>query len=191
MFESRRRHQFFPMKPAPDLRTAPLWWLYVPLFAALMALGAQVDVPMAPVPMSLQSLAVVLAGALLGPWRGMAGALLYLAAGAAGLPVFAGAAGGIEHLSGATGGYLAAFPLAAGLVGLAATQGWTRRPGGGFPVMLAGHAVILGLGAGWLAMRIGLGAAVSGGLTPFLFGAAVKSAVAALIVWLAERRRAA
>ncbi len=188
MFESRRRHQFSFMTPVPDVRAAPLSWLLVPLFAALMAAGARADVPMAPVSMTLQSLAVVLAGAVLGPWRGAAAAALYLAAGAAGLPVFAGGAGGAEHLGGATAGYLAAFPLAAGLVGAAAARGWTGSFGGAFAVLLAGHGLILGLGAGWLATRIGLGAALAGGLWPFLPGAAVKSAAGALLLGLRRAR---
>lgn len=157
-------------------------------FAVLMALGAQVDVPMTPVPMSLQSLAVLLAGALMG-WRWGAGAVLvYLLAGGLGLPVFAGSASGWSHFGGPTAGYLAAFPLAAAAMGLAAKHGWLDRPLGAFALGLAGHGLLLGLGAGWLAMSIGLPQALSGGLWPFLPGAVVKSAVFALITISAARR---
>jgi biotin transport system substrate-specific component len=89
------------------------------LGALAVALAAQVwvPVPLSPVPMTLQPLAVLAVGGLLGAQGGLASLVLYLALGMAGLPVFAGGGSGVVHLLGPTGGYLLAFPLAAGLVG--------------------------------------------------------------------------
>ena len=152
------------------------------LFAALTALGAQIDVPMTPVPMTLQSLAVVLAGGVLGPRLGVAAMLLYLAAAAVGLPVLSDGASGVGALTGATGGYLVGFPIASAVVGVAARQGWLIRPVTGIGLLCAAHLLILGLGVIWLARAIGWPEALSGGFTPFLIGAVVKSAAAWLIL---------
>ncbi|MDQ8027163.1 MAG: biotin transporter BioY [Brevundimonas sp.] len=150
-------------------------------FAALMAVCAQITVPMTPVSMTMQTFAVLLAGAVLGPWRGLASVLLYLAAGAAGLPVLSDGASGFTHFAGSTAGYLFAFPIAALMVGLL----FDRAPGliARFGLMLAAHVLILTLGGGWLATEIGLPAALEHGVTPFLIGMAVKSA---LVVAAAE-----
>jgi len=144
-------------------------------FAALMAICAQVTVPMTPVSMTMQTFAVLLAGAVLGPWRGLAAVLLYLALGAAGLPVLSDGASGLGHFAGSTAGYLFAFPLAALMVGLLYERaaGLVAR----FSLMLAAHVLILTLGAGWLATDIGFSAALEHGVTPFLLGMAVKSAL--------------
>ena len=156
--------------------------LGVVLCAALTALCAQISVPMAPVPMTLQSLAVVLAGGVLGPRRGAAAMVLYLAAAAVGLPVLSDGASGATALTGATAGYLAGFLFAAVAVGMATRQGWLDRPLMGIAVLSAAHLLILGLGVIWLARSIGWADAVSGGFTPFLIGAVVKSATAWLIL---------
>lgn len=156
-----------------------LFWSLI--WAALIAVGAHLDVPMHPVPMSLQSLAVLAAGVVCG-WRvGLAASLLYLAAGALGAPVFAGGAGGLDALNGPTAGYLIAFPLAA------VVAAWIVRPAPkrlAFIAGLAGHALILGLGWAWLAQTIGAQAAWSGGVQPFLIGAIAKSAALALIAFV-------
>jgi len=151
-------------------------------FAALMALSAQIDVPMVPVPMTMQTFAVLLAGAVLGPARGTAAVLLYLALAAAGLPILSDGASGLSPFTGPTAGYLCAFPFAALFVGLL----FERAPDliARFALMLAAHVLILTLGAGWLATDIGLSAALEYGVTPFLIGMTVKSAlvVAAAVV---------
>ncbi len=152
-------------------------------FAALIALGARLAVPMVPVPMTMQTFAVLLAGAVLGPWRGAAAVLLYLAVAAAGLPVLSDGASGLASFTGPTAGYLFAFPLGAALAGWAAASGWLVRPLKGFALLCAAHLLILVLGTAWLATRIGPAMAVSAGFTPFLAGAAVKSA----LVLIAER----
>ena len=158
------------------------------LFAALTALAAQVSVPMVPVPMTLQSLAVVLAGGVLGSRLGVAAMVLYLAAAAVGLPVLSDGRRGIEALTGPTAGYLVGFILAAAAVGMAARRGWLKRPIPGIALLSAAHLLILLPGAVWLARGIGWSDAFAGGFTPFLIGAVVKSAAAWLI--LAGLRRA-
>ncbi len=112
----------------PSTKTLPRPWsvsdqssiiqaLWITGFALITALGARVEIPYYPVPFTLQTLFVLLAGAFLGPRNGALSQLLYLGAGIAGLPVFAGGAIGFVRLLGPTGGYLIAFPVAAALVG--------------------------------------------------------------------------
>lgn len=144
-------------------------------FAALMALGAQIVVPMHPVPMTMQSFAVLLAGAVLGPVWGVAAVMIYLAAAAIGLPVLSEGASGLAPFTGATAGYLFAFPVAAGLAGMAARRGLLDRWLIGVAVLFALHGLLLAMGGGWLATRIGAAEAWTGGVQPFLIGAAVKS----------------
>jgi len=91
--------------------------LWIVFFSALTAIGAQVEIPNYPVPFTLQTMFVLLAGALLGPRNGALSQILYLVAGLLGAPVFSGAGFGIVKLVGVTGGYLASFPVAAALVG--------------------------------------------------------------------------
>jgi biotin transport system substrate-specific component len=148
--------------------------------AAAIAVGAQITVPMTPVPMTMQTFAVLLAGAAFGPARATAATLLYLAAAAAGLPLLSDGASGLTPFAGPTAGYLLAFPLAAALVGLSARRGGLDRPVTAFSILLGAHVLILSLGAGWLAFRIGPEAALRAGFVPFLIGAAVKSALVLL-----------
>lgn len=166
------------MIPAP-LRLPIL----IVLFAGLMALGARMDMPMHPVPMTMQSFAVLLAGAVLGPRWGVASVLLYLALALVGLPVLSDGAGGPAPFTEATAGYLFAFPLVAGLAGVAARRGGLERPLPGVAILFGLHLLLLALGGAWLATRIGVADALAHGVTPFLIGAAVKSA----LVWLAWR----
>ena len=161
------------------------------LFAVLTALGAQVSLPMAPVPMTLQSLAVVLAGGVLGPRWGVAAMVLYLAAAAVGLPVLSDGGGGMAALTGPTAGYLAGFVLAAGAVGMAGRRGWLARPASGIALLSTAHLLILLPGAAWLARGMGWNAALEAGFTPFLIGAVVKSAVAWLVLAALGRRAGA
>lgn len=147
-------------------------------FAALMALCAQINIPMVPVPMTMQTFAVLLAGVVLGPVRGTAAVLLYLALAALGLPILSDGASGLAPFAGPTAGYLFAFPLAALLVGLLFER--ARGLGTKFALMVAAHILILTLGAGWLAIDIGVGDAIAYGVTPFLIGAGLKSALVVL-----------
>jgi biotin transport system substrate-specific component len=154
-------------------------------FAALMALGAQVDVPMHPVPMTMQSFAVLLAGALLGPGWGVAAVLIYLAAAAIGLPVLSEGASGTGPFTGVTAGYIFAFPVVAGLAGLAARRGLLDGWSIGTAVLIGLHGLLLALGGAWLATMIGPAGAWTNGVQPFLIGAVVKSVLvlAALKAW--------
>jgi biotin transport system substrate-specific component len=158
------------------------------LFTALLA---QVVVPVAgsPVPITGQTLAVVLTAAALGPARGVAGQALYLALGAMGLPFYSEASGGVEVLVGATGGYLIGFLPAALLIGLAARQGQDRRFTRAIPLFVAGQLVIFAVGVPWLAVVAGLtpAQALDAGFYPFLVGGLVKAALAGMLLPAAWR----
>jgi biotin transport system substrate-specific component len=157
----------------------------VAVFVVLTALGAQLSVPIGPVPVSLQTLFVSLAGLLLGARLGAYSQLAYLAIGAAGLPVFAQGAG-LPYLLGPTGGYLLAFPVAAALTGWLA-QRIGARPGlaGTALLVLATLAgtvpVFLG---GWAQLAAYTGdpaRAFAVGVAPFLAGDVVKVLLAVLV----------
>lgn len=149
--------------------------------SALMALSAQVAVPLWPVPVTLQTLAIPLVVALLGRRLGTAAVVAYLAEAALGLPVLQGFAGGFVKFAGPTGGYLIGFPLAAWLVGLFYERGLDRDYGRRFLAVFLGTAAVFVTGAGWLAfgLHLGLGQAVALGVVPFLIGDVAKCLVAA------------
>lgn len=151
--------------------------------ALLTALLAQVAIPVAgsPVPITGQTLAVVVTAAALGPLRGVAGQALYLLLGMVGLPFYSEATGGVEVVVGATGGYLLGFLPAAYLIGLAARHGQDRRFTRALPLFAAGQLVIFAVGVPWLAVVADLSAAqaLEAGFYPFLVGGAVKAALAA------------
>lgn len=151
------------------------------LFGTLfLAACAWIEVPMVPVPMTMQTFGMVVVGALYG-WRlGGATVVAYLAEGAIGLPVFAGGAAGAQHFVGPTAGYLFAFPVAAMLVGALVERGFARRLLLSWAVMALGHVAIILPGVAWLAVGMGWDKAMAVGATPFLFGMVLKSALAAL-----------
>jgi biotin transport system substrate-specific component len=157
----------------------------VALGALLVALAAQVSVPvpLSPVPMTLQPLAVLVVGGLLGAGGGLAALVTYLVLGIAGLPVFAGGAAGVVHLIGPTGGYLLAFPLAAGLVGALANRGQ-----GVLRVLVAcalGMALIHVGGVAQLALLGGDPAlAFRVGFIPFFTGDLIKVGLASAVILL-------
>jgi biotin transport system substrate-specific component len=151
-----------------------------------VAVCAKLKVDIGPVPLTMQTLAVLMVGAAYGSRLGAATLLLYLAEGAAGLPVFAGPPiFGLAHILGPTGGYLMSYPIAAGLVGFMAERGFDRS----FPRMLGatllGSAVILVLGMLWLSSFLGMQKAIALGLMPFIIGDAIKATLAALTFPLA------
>lgn len=148
----------------------------------LTALAAQVAVPVpwSPVPITGQTFAVLLSGAVLGTRRGLLAQCLYLAEGALGLPVFAGGGAGAATLVGPTGGYLFAFPLAAGLTGALAERGWDRRFATMLAAMLLASGVIFAFGLVVLAGFVPGDRLLAAGLLPFLPGDLVKSTLAAL-----------
>lgn len=150
--------------------------------ALLTALLAQVAIPVAgsPVPITGQTLAVVLTAAALGPARGFAGQALYLLLGAVGLPFYSHAGSGFDVVFGATGGYIVGFLPAAFLIGLAARQGQDRRITRALPLFALGQLVIFAIGVPWLAVVADLSAsaAIDAGFTPFIVGGLVKAAIA-------------
>ena len=125
--------------------------------AALTALAAQIafTVPWTPVPYTLQTGAVLLVGTALGTTRGAMSMLLYVLVGAAGLPVFAQASGGAEHVIGATGGYLIGFIVAAALVGRLAEKGWDRSFATAAALMAIGTLIVYAIGVPVLAIVSG------------------------------------
>lgn len=158
--------------------------------AALTAVLAQIAIPMWPVPITGQTFAVLLVGAVLGVTRGALSLIAYLAIGAAGLPVFSGLASGLTF--GPTFGYLAGFVAAAAVVGFFAQLGWQKRWVGVIASFVIGNLVIYAFGLSWLALSLGtlglandLNAVLTAGLIPFLIGDAIKIALAALALPLA------
>jgi biotin transport system substrate-specific component len=149
--------------------------------SVLTALCAQIAVPLpfSPVPLTLQTLAVLFCGALLGRRLGAATQLLYLAQGAAGLPVFALGMGGWPVFLGPTGGYLLAFPVAAWIAGAFAERGWDRSFRKSFLAMGAANASIFLGGCAFLSLSVGV-LALDLGLYPFLPGEVLKIAIATL-----------
>lgn len=153
--------------------------------AVLIALLSQIAIPLKPVPITLQTLGVLLVGAALGARRGAASLGTYLAAGAVGLPVFAGGGAGLAKFAGPTGGYLIGFLLAATLVGFLVQRfALDRRVLGAALAMLLGTLVIYAVGLPWLSATTGLHgrALFTAGLTPFLLGDTLKLALAALLL---------
>jgi biotin transport system substrate-specific component len=162
--------------------------------AALILLGSlviallaqiQVRLPFGAVPLTGQTLGVLLVAAALGWKRGVGCLLTYLAEGALGLPVFAGGATGWAYLGGVTGGYLLGFVVAAGLVGWLAELGWDRRWYGVAAMFTLGMMVIYVCGVTYLSTFLGVQQAISVGFLPFLGIDAFKAAVAAALLPLA------
>lgn len=167
------------------LQSRPLAWQLaaIVLGTLFLALSSYVEVPMVPVPMTMQTFAVTLVGALYG-WRlGGLTIVAWLVEGALGLPVLAGGASGAAHFLGATGGYLFAFPVCGALVGWLAERGWNgKRVVLAFMAMLAGNLLCLALGGAWLAVMIGVEAAFIHGVAPFIVGGILKSVLGAAVL---------
>lgn len=159
-----------------------------------LIIAAKVKVPFYPVPMTLQTLAVMAIAATFGLRLGVTTVLAYLAEGALGLPVFTNTppmVAGPAYLLGPTGGFLAGFVVIAFLVGYAADRGWSRSIPKLLVALLAGEAIMMALGFGWLAgfaqlatgaTGIGLEKAWAGGVAPFILGDLLKIALVALAV---------
>ena len=152
----------------------------VVLGTLLLALSSYIEVPMVPVPVTMQTFAVTLIGALYG-WRlGAITIAAWLVEGAVGLPVLAGGAAGAQYFVGPTGGYLFAFPIVGALVGWLAERGWNgKRVMLAFAAMLLGNLACLVLGTVWLAVMIGAEQAITFGFLPFIIGGLLKSALGA------------
>lgn len=154
------------------------------IFVALLA-QVRIVLPFTPVPITGQTLGVILIGAAYG-WRlGFITLATYVVSGVVGLPVFAGGAAGLARLFGPTGGYLVAFPLAAALIGFLVQRfGVDRHPLRMAASMALCSVLILGLGSTWLsfALQTSMSDALAKGAFPFIPGDLVKMAIAALLL---------
>ncbi len=155
-----------------------LAWAYV------VAMSAQIRLvlPFSPVPVTAQTLFVLLGGALLGTRRSVLSVVVYLIGGAVGLPFFAGGA-----LAGPTGGYLVGFIAASYVVGALVESGWGRRPTTAFAATLLGNVVIYLFGLPWLAVYVGWGSVLSLGLLPFVAGDLAKALCASGLILARSR----
>ncbi|WP_127107923.1 biotin transporter BioY [Pararhodobacter zhoushanensis] len=184
---------FLTMVPPTASKEARFWRdaLIVVSGTVLLALSARVQVPMWPVPMSMQSLAVLMLAMTLGARLSVATVAAYVVQGAVGMPVFASGAG-LAYLVGPTGGYIIGFVALAAVTGWLSDRGWTRSFLPALTAALVGSAVLYACGATWLAASIGFDRAVELGVLPFLPGDLVKAALSALAVsaaWAARRRQ--
>jgi biotin transport system substrate-specific component len=176
----------------PGARTRDV--LLVLAGAGLTALGAQIAIPIppSPVPVTGQTLAVVIAGAALGARRGMASQLLYVLLGLL-LPIYADGASGTDVIWGASGGYLVGFVLAAGLIGYAAEHGADRRPLLAALTFAGGQLAVFCIGVPWLKVSADMswGDAIHYGFAVFVVGGIIKALVAAGVTpyaWRLVRR---
>ena len=184
---------FWPARGAP---TQLLRFVVLALAGtALLTLSAKLKVPFYPVPMTTQTLVVLVLGAAYGSRLGAATVLLYLAQGAMGLPVFADTPErgiGLAYMMGPTGGYLIGFVAGAYVVGVLAERGFGRSVLGMFAAMAIGHVAIFVFGFAWLATLIGAKGAWVGGIVPFFAATALKTALGTALVpavWAMVDRR--
>jgi biotin transport system substrate-specific component len=148
-------------------------------FSLLIAVSAQVAIPLpfTPVPVTLQTFAVLLTGCLLGSGRGALAVILYIAEGSFGLPFFSGGTAGIAHLLGPTGGYLVGCVASAFAAGILSERK-ALKPAGLFITLVAADIVVYVPGLAWLSVFTGVGKAVALGFVPFVIGDALKIAAA-------------
>lgn len=164
-------------------------WVYNMVLALLgswfVALLAQISIPLgfSPVPITGQTLGVLLVGSLLGSRTGTLALLLYLVQGAVGMPFFSEGGSGVQHLYGATGGYLVGFVVAAAVTGWLAARGWDKRVSTTVASMVLGTLIIYVFGVPWLAQFVGgMEQAFVLGVAPFIPGAIIKIGVAAAVL---------
>jgi biotin transport system substrate-specific component len=167
----------------PDQTTQLRMTVYAALFAALVAVGAFIAIPIGPVPIVLQNFFVLLAALLLGPRWGVAAVGVYLLSGICGLPVFAGGTAGIGRIMGPTGGYLLGYLPAVFITA------WLARKGGyrtwaDIAAMVCGSLLVYACGVPWLKIVTGMSfsKALAVGMIPFLIGDVLKIAAAVPVV---------
>jgi biotin transporter BioY len=155
----------------------------------LLAVSAQLAIPLpfSPIPVTAQTLVVLMQAALLGKERGTAAVGLYLLQGLSGIPVFAGGRAGLSVLLGPTGGYLVGFLAAAYLVGALIEKGWDRGPGTAFAAMAAGNVILYACGLLWLTPFVGPTLVLPLGLYPFIMGDLVKLILAVVLLTISGR----
>lgn len=171
----------------PDKRPYALAFDFLTVLGGsfLIALLAQISIPLGftPVPLTLQTLGVLLIGGVLGRKKGIWAVLTYLFQGAVGLPFFAGGASGIACLMGPTAGYFFGFIVAATLVGLLLERGPKEKFSYTIATMSVGAFCILFFGALWLSFFVGgMQMAIALGVIPFLLGECAKVVMAALLI---------
>lgn len=179
----------WPARERDFVRKAAL----VVLGSALLWASARAQVPMWPVPMTMQSFVVLVIGFAYGARLGMATVLFYLAQGALGFPVFAGTPEkgiGLAYMMGTTGGYLAGFVLSAGLCGWLAERGWGSNLASLAGAMTLGSLILFVPGVLWLATFVGFDKAIALGLMPFAAGIVVKGALGVAVLLAANRQLA-
>jgi biotin transport system substrate-specific component len=176
----------------PQTKREALLYNFVLIIGAsiFIALSAQIafNVPFSPVPVTGQTFAVILVGALLGSRRGSLAIIAYLLEGISGLPVFAQAQFGIVHLFGPTGGYLIGFIPAAFLCGWLVESGWGKSYISTLGIMTIGTILIFICGLTWLKILTGSENVLLIGFYPYLTGAIIKIALATIVYrlgWLA------
>lgn len=155
-----------------------------------LAVSAKIHIPMWPVPMTMQTFAVLTVGMVMGLHLGATTLLAYMALGALGFDVFSGTGGegpqGLAYILGPTGGYLLGFLVAGGMMGYAAERGWDRTMPQVLAAMTLGTLVIFLFGVTWLAWLFleskGIAWVVQSGFTPFLPGAILKIGLATLVI---------
>ena len=179
-----RKPAFSPL----DLQNRSLAWQIgaVIVGSLFLTLSSHISIPMKPVPVTMQTFAVLAIGAAYGPRLGLVTILGYLAIGALGWDVFAGSsaeANGIAYMAGSTGGYLVGYLLAVVALGAAARRGWDRTIAGTAAAFAIGTALIYIPGVLWLGVLYGFDQPIlAWGLTPFLIGDALKAGLAALLL---------
>jgi biotin transport system substrate-specific component len=164
--------------------------LLVAVGVLLLTLSAKLQIPLWPVPMTMQTYVILVLGMAYGTRLGVVTVACYLLAGALGLPVFAGTPDrgiGLAYMIGPTGGYLLGFLVAPLLLGGLAARGWDRRFVPCLLAMAAAHVVILACGAAWLAVGMGWERAYAAGVAPFMLATIVKTILAGVTLPLAWR----
>lgn len=179
-----------PLVPALRPRwtaTVPRQLVVVALATVALTVSSKLSVPLWPVPVTAQTLVVLLLGFALGPRLAGASVVAWLAQAAVGLPVLSGPTAGPAVLAGPTGGYLAGFVLAAVLTGVLAEHGWQQRWWTVAAGMVLGNLVIYATGASWLASLTDWSTAWASGVVPFLVGDLIKIAIAVALVPVVAR----
>ena len=177
---------------------APMDWTrsvsLVFAFSLFNALAAQFSLNIGPIPITGQTFAVTLTGALLGSRLGALALVAYIVEGCSGLPFFQGGTGGLAVLFGPTGGYLVSFPAAAYITGAFAENGWDRKFLSAAAAMAIGSILILIAGYCWLlVLRTPPVAAFTFGIQPFIIGDIIKILLAAAVLpsgWAILKRKA-
>ena len=171
-----------------DLGTNKEKLLLAILGSVAIAISAQISVPFYPVPITAQTLVVLLIAISFGAKLATGTVMLYLAQGAMGLPVFANGGAGLPYMVGPTGGYLFGFLVATYVVGSLAERGLGRDIWSAATGMFVGHSVIYFFGVAYLSTIIGVEKAVAGGLMPFLYGDALKIVLGAILLPMAWKK---